>query len=132
MASLDQRLKALEVATKSPAVTKRNIQEAYRRLWDALELALPAQPEQSHKVQTSKAGFERVVDVPAVTLEDLVPPLHDRIEAGTLTDADRAVLAALPVDDLRVAFADEEPGDDIDRAIRFIAGMAWSFTSGDV
>ena len=127
--TLTKRVAALE-AKKSPATTEANIREAYRRLWDAL--ALPTQLEQSHGVQTAPAGFTLVVDVPAVKLDDLVPPLHDRIEAGAMTDADRAVLAALPVDDLRVAFADEEPGDDIDMAIRFIAGVARCFTSDRV
>ncbi|MFZ6675257.1 hypothetical protein [Undibacterium sp. Xuan67W] len=95
MASMEKQL--AERAEKAAQVKHS---AAFGRLFDALHIALPPVRE-GYNVR-SKEHVAAIIWVPTRTVdfEDLLYPLAERIEAGTVTDADKAILDQLPADAL--------------------------------
>lgn len=96
MKNLKTRVAALELqSTRDPLFTAESF-EAYGRIHDHLKNVLTADLPMS---QSPGSGNDSCYGQGG-PFRSLISALHERISAGTMTEADRLVLDSIPEDDL--------------------------------
>lgn len=93
-----RRVEALE--TRSKGILRNVPVDAYMRLSRALRKALPSIPAITQRKQLTQWSHCTVIVVEGRKHEVLLADMCERIDVGTMTEADREVVASLDAADL--------------------------------
>ena len=99
---ISKRVDRLEVVqaleNRMKADKQKTLSDGFGRAFHALRAALPSDPQRT--VRVSPGVMRVVVDRDSRSFEEKLCALHDRMQAGAMTEEDHAVVASVPPDAL--------------------------------